>query len=400
MPRVEGIHIIDVDTHFTEPHDLWTARAPQKFAERVPQVRTVEGKKVWMVDGIAVGPAVAVSVIQPDLSKAMGIDWLGWPVEDVHQAAARLDEVRLAMMDREGIWAQIVYPNAIGFGGQQIGLVQDVELKNLIVTIYNDYMAERQAASGGRIFPMGALPYWDVDFAVKEIQRMAALGLKGVNTTSDPQDQGLPDLNARHWDPIWEACAALDLPVNFHIGASATALNFFGVNGWPSHSEEAKFAIGDSLMFMGNGRVLANLLLSGVLERHPRLKVVSVESGLGWIPFLLEALDYEVSETAPSVFDHLSMKPSDYFRRQIYGTFWFERRNLAQSIEQVGEDNVMFETDFPHPVCIYPNTAEDKLAGVAPAVQEKVLSLNAARVYNIDLPKQTLAKPQDLEVAG
>ena len=208
-------------------------------------------------------------------------------------------------------------------------MVPDPELKTLSAMIYNDYMAERQDASGGRIFPMGVLPYWDIHAAVAEAERLKGLGIRGINTTSDPQDQGLPDFNERHWDPAWEVCADLGLPVNFHIGSSATSMNWFGQYPWPSHTAEVKFAIGDSLIFMNNGRVIANMLMSGVLERFPRLQVVSVESGIGWIPFLLEALDYEASETATSVFDHLSMKPSEYFARQFSCCFWFERRNLA-----------------------------------------------------------------------
>ena len=117
--------------------------------------------------------------------------------------------------------------------------------------------------------------------------------------------------------------------------------------------------------------------------------MVSVESGIGWVPFVLEALDYQVQETAPSVMDRLSMKPSEYFRRQIYACFWFESHALVSMIENVGVDNCMFETDFPHPTCLYPDplaTVTESLAGVDRDFRYKVLSGNATRVYSLPVP--------------
>ena len=133
---------------------------------------------------------------------------------------------------------------------------------------------------------------------------------------------------------------------------------------------------------------MTNIILSGMLDRHPELKIVSVESGVGWIPFILETLDYELAENAPERFDSLQLKPSEYFKRQLYATFWFERSNgnLPALIAAVGEDNVLFETDFPHPTCLYPNPlgeVADKLAMLTPDVQRKILSDNARQLYRL-----------------
>ena len=117
--------------------------------------------------------------------------------------------------------------------------------------------------------------------------------------TSDPQDLGAPDLANRAWDPFWEVCSGLELPVHFHIGASVTGMTFYGKYPWESHADNTKLAIGGTLLFIGNARVVTNLILSGMFDRYPELKMVSVESGVGWIPFILEALDYEMSENAP-----------------------------------------------------------------------------------------------------
>jgi predicted TIM-barrel fold metal-dependent hydrolase len=143
------------------------------------------------------------------------------------------------------------------------------------------------------------------------------------------------------------------------------------------------------LLYLNNARVIGNLIFSGVLERHPTLKIVSSESGVGWIPFALDALDYQVTETAPNALAALSMNPSEYFRRQIFACFWFEGEGLLDSVRRLGFDNCMFETDFPHPTCLFPDPLT-RMAGVLEEVdyglREKLLSGNAARVYNIDVP--------------
>jgi predicted TIM-barrel fold metal-dependent hydrolase len=310
-----------------------------------------------------------------------------WGIEEVHPAAYDV-KARLELMDALGIWAHIVYPNAniVGFGGQGFANVADPEVRLLSARIYNDAMAELQAESGDRLFPMALLPWWDLDAAVAEVSRVAALGLRGVNTNSDPQNQDLPDLGERHWDPLWEACSERSLPVNFHIGSSQTQSAWFGSTPWPSYGPDQKLAIGSAMMMISNARVLANILYSGVLERHPKLRVVSVESGIGWIPFLLQALDYELTEAAPGT-DWLTMMPSEYFRRQVYSCFWFEQTDLARVIPAVGVGNVMFETDFPHPTCLYPDSMDlaKGLAELAPDVLRKVLCSNAAGLYHIPL---------------
>ena len=163
-------------------------------------------------------------------------------------------------------------------------------------------------------------------------------------------------------------------------------MNYFGTYPWPSHDDDTKLAIGGTLLFIGNACVVVNIICSGMLDRYPDLKIVSVESGTGWIPFILEALDYEMSENAPEAKARMSLLPSEYFKRQIYATTWFERTNLAQLIDSVGEDNIMFETDFPHPTCLYPaplKTAAENMRELSPAVQRKILGENGTKLYRL-----------------
>jgi predicted TIM-barrel fold metal-dependent hydrolase len=384
---LDQVKVVDADTHLTEAHDLWTKRAPARFKDRMPHVERVDGAATWVVDGEVLGRAGAGGVIDRDGVKGRSFEGLyEWEIEQAHVAAYD-PTARVELMDDIGVWAQIVFPGVVGLGGQGLAsVVEDLELRSVCLEIFNDASAELQAESRNRLLPMALLPAWDVASCVREAERAAALGLRGVNLTSDPQDLGAPDLASRDWDPLWEACASLHMPVHFHIGASLTTMNYFGTYPWPSHDDDTQLAIGGTLLFIGNARVVVNIICSGMLERFPALKIVSVESGAGWVPFILEALDYEMAENAPGLRASLSLSPSGYFKRQIYATTWFERSDLPTIVAAVGEDNIMFETDFPHPTCLYPDplkTAEENMRGLSTDAQRKILGDNAAKLYRL-----------------
>jgi predicted TIM-barrel fold metal-dependent hydrolase len=383
--RLDGLRVIDADSHLTEPHDLWTSRAPAAFRDRVPRVEAVDGRPAWVVDGVAVGLAMPASVIARDGTKARGAEFLGWSIEDTHPGAYSVPD-RLHTMDEQGIWAQIVYPNTFGFGGQGFMKVHDEEVRLLTARLFNDAMAEIQEASGGRLLPMAVIPWWDIDAAVIEVRRAAGLGLRGINTTTGPHNHGLPDLGTAHWDPLWETCVDLALPVNFHIGAADSDMAWFGSVSWPSLGMDQKLGLGSAMLYLNNAGVLANMIYSGVLERHPALQIVSVESGVGWVPFFMQALDYQLAEMTQAVADSLSIAPSEYFRRQIHACFWFERAGIANVVEVLGHERLLFETDFPHPTCTYPDgvaLALDSLAGLDEHVVAALMGGNAARLYNV-----------------
>ena len=249
------------------------------------------------------GVGSAASVIYPDGSKAAGIEFTDWQVDEVHPGCSRTKE-RLEFMDENGIWAQIVYPNVMGFAGQgraPMGAPKrepvDADLRLVSTRIFNDAMAEMQADSGGRLLPMALLPWWDIDLAVEEAERCHAVGMRGVNINSDPQLHGMQDLGGEYWTPLWELCSDKGLPVNFHIGASDSTMSWYGETPWPSLQPEEKLAVGGTMMFISNAKVILNLITSGLLERFPKLNFVSVESGIGWIPFVLETLDYSLAES-------------------------------------------------------------------------------------------------------
>jgi predicted TIM-barrel fold metal-dependent hydrolase len=332
-----------------------------------------------MSDSALAGPGAA-SVIAKDGSVCEDwATWQSWYVDDVHPACSQ-PKARVALMDQMGVWAQVVYPNIMGFGGHKAMKI-DAESRHAAVQIYNDALCDMQRESGERLFGMALLPWWDVKASVAELKRCAAMGLRGININPTPHAHGLPDLADHHWNPLWEACEANRLPVNFHIGASEDSMNWFWNSGWPSLPPMSKLAMGGVMLFMDQCVNIANLLVSDLFDRFPTLQVVSVESGIGWLPYLLESQTYGARRRGGH-----SLTPKEYFRRNMAACFWYERDDIENVIRRLGEDNIMFETDFPHPGGMYPGAYDylrDSLAGADPALLKKVTSTNAARIYNI-----------------
>lgn len=373
--------VIDVDSHWTEPRDLWTSRAPAALKDRALRVeRTPEGAERWIVEDGQVMGQVGYASIRPDGSKSKAMVAFD-TFDEVHPGAIEVP-ARLAYMDEHGLSMQIVYPNILGFAGNLLMRVEDEAHRNFCATAYNDACSEMQAESSGRLFPQAMLPFWNVPAAVRELERCQdELGLTGFVITDCTNEWGLPPLHDASFDPLWAAAQSRGMPVNFHIGGGGVPMRLWG-SDW---SMGRVFAALSTMAQMGNVVCITNLIYSGLLDRFPSLKFVSVESGVGWIPFLLESLDYQYDENGV---EDLKLRPSEYFRRQIYGSYWFER-DLGPALERLGEDNLMFETDFPHATCLYPGVQDQiraSTANLAPSVQRKLLYETAARVYQLELP--------------
>lgn len=216
------------------------------------------------------------------------------------------------------------------------------------------------------------------------------MGHKGILFTGEPQSLGQPLLGDEHWNPLWEVACELDQPISFHIGSG----NMTG--GLPKekvakYGKMAAFAELSVEVFLRNGVQLSDLLVSGVLARYPSIKFVSVESGIGWIPFALEALDYQfLGNRVPEERPDLDMLPSEYFARNVYACYWFEQVAPRRLIDKVGVDKIMFETDFPHPTSLFGQEVHDRiregLDDCEADVRRKILWGNAQKLYKVDGP--------------
>ncbi len=381
--------VIDVDTHLSEPPDVWTARVSKKWGDRVPHViKDPRGgpKEFWAIGDKPVMPTGITAMAGFDGWIPDFPDTLADAVPAAHDAKARLEH-----MDREGIYAQVIYPNVGGFGSSRFLELEEPELMLECVRAYNDFLIEWCAADSQRLLPIMATPFWDVAASVKEIERCAAAGHRGVLFGSQPDVFGQPHLVDNHWDPVWAAAQAAELPISFHIGSGDVSDL---LSGGPGLGLRTGMARASTQLFLENVKCISDVIFGGVCHRFPKLDFVSVESGVRWLLFAIEALDWQwLNNGVSSEHPEYDLLPSEYFRRQIYGCFWFEGEGVKKAIE-IFPDNIMYETDFPHPTSMSPgpkSTAEhprvyaDRVLGDLPEdMIRKVVHANAARVYHLD----------------
>ncbi|HMP56270.1 MAG TPA: amidohydrolase family protein [Novosphingobium sp.] len=378
-PSLQGIRIVDTDTHITEAPDLFTSRAPAALKDRMPVVKRINGTDRWFVGDRDFG-TLGGNVIRADNNKLLGR--LAFPrLEQAHPGGHVLKD-RLQAMDDMGIYAQICYQNS---GVTQAGSLMslgDPELAETIIRIYNDASVEFQQESGQRVFNMAHLPFWNQDALMAEARRCIDMGLKGFVLPDTPERVGVPSFMSDYWTPFLEMCDATGTPLNFHLNAAIDPNTLT----WDGFAFEQTLSVVATMFSIGNAATLGNWMVSGRLDRHPNLKIGLIESGMGWVPFAVEALEHQFQEMLPIKRDVLKKRPWDYFRDHFMCTFWFEKIGPKHLLDVIGVDNVMFETDFPHPTSLYPGVQEhlvDVLGGYDFETKKKVLEGNAVRFYNL-----------------
>ena len=383
--------IIDADTHVTEPVDLWTSRLSKKWGDRVPHVAY---NADWDRDCWIVGNRV--------LHPVGFYNWAGWN-QHLPSFPGTLEEsnpagwdpkARLAMMDEHGIHAQVLFPNTIGFEPQAFLGLGDPELTLDCVRAYNDFQTEFASASRDRLVPISVLPFWDVDACVAEMLRCHEMGHTGALWAAKLEKLGYQRINSHHWDPVYAAAQDLEMSLSLHIGIGAfTNADLEFRKGYRDNFKVTAYIVGSVGGIASNMESIATLVVSDVFDRFPRLQIVSVESGFGYLPYLLEALDWEWKNSSGPL-QHASRRlPSEKFLTNMWATFWFERDSLAilNYRPELG-DRLMFETDFPHPGCLYPGPASAsespsvmaaRVEGLPDDIIRKIFYDNAAKLFKL-----------------
>lgn len=392
MPSIaERIKVIDADSHISEPENLWTNRvSTKKWGEMVPHVQfdpTINEDR-WFMGGKPFMPTAGAAMAgwkEPPPKHPPSLQ------EADHGSFNALE--RLKRMDEYGIWAQVIYPNVGGFGAGNFISLTDEELRIECVRAYNDFLIDWCSTDLKRFIPIMAMPFWDVNLCVKEIERCAKNGHKGILMTNQPYVWGFPRITERHWDPMWNIAQDLGLTINFHIGSGdLTQIRNANVD----NGRQAAYAKITAQLFLDNSNAVMDIILGGLCHRFPKLNFVSVESGIGWVPFILEAMDWQwLNSGCREEHPEMDLLPSEYFKRQVYACFWFEQASALKAIEAIGADNFLYETDFPHPtsmspgpnsVAVYPKDfIEENLGGLAESDLRKVLQTNAARLYHLEV---------------
>ncbi len=381
-PLFEGIKIVDCDTHLTEAPDLFTSRAPAKFKDKVPHMRRDDdGVDRWYCCDRNFG-TTGGHVIRKDKNKLLGR--LAFPTIEESDPAGWDAKARVAMMDDMGIWAHICFQNSGVTQPGSLMALGDNDLAVTILQIYNDASRDVQEESGQRVFNMAHLPYWDRDAMVAEAKRCLDIGLKGFVLPDKPENITGKGFADDWWAPVLEMCNDTGTSINFHINAAIDPSTVI----WEGFDFQQKLTIFPIMHSLACSATLGNWMVSGMLDRYPKLKIGLIEAGMGWVPFVLEMLEHQFDEMLPNHATRLNKRPWEYFQDNFWTSFWFERLGPKTQLDVLGVDKVMFQTDFPHPTSIYPDVQSrlvEQLGDKPYDVRKKVLQDNASTLYNLGL---------------
>lgn len=412
MAITDTLRVIDADTHVLEPYDLWTSRmSATKWGDRIPHVVWSDEMQteIWLSHDrmMGFGSAWAAHAGSDHWYPYLNKRW----ADAMESTPGAIDPaLRLQVMDDYGIYAELLYPNVLLFGGDLIAdpftrraQIEDSAFYTECTRAYNDFLTDYTSTDPSRFVPIAMLPFWDVEASIAEMQRAVGNGHKGVVFPQFPEFHGQPMLSDRHWDRLWAAVQEAGIAVNFHVGSGGAsqplqivADDFLPENaGKSGKGGGANATATTGTSFIENSRTIAALTCGGICDRFPRLKFVSVESGAGWIPFVLQSLDWIWKNSAARIEHPSYLLPSEFFRRQMYACFFFEEGGpLDATIEFLGADTLLYETDFPHPASMAPGPTtsavkpkeyiETKLGHLPEATLRKLLHDNAASLYHLE----------------
>jgi predicted TIM-barrel fold metal-dependent hydrolase len=342
--------LISADSHCGFDRDAFTSRmSADKWGERIPQVKEVEedGRKVhrWCVYGKPRGDNVG------NCPALMGDPFPTYPQrwEDV-PALGYDPHQRLKALDEDGIGAEVLFPNPPG--GTFFEL-DDPEFELDVVRAYNDALAEWTRVSD-RYFPVTIIPFLSDPMTIRrEIERATTAGHRGINLQGETPGS-LPHLTDPYWDPVWDACQSLEVPVHFHGSCGVMAGR--STRFWSGYSPRQAHSAMTSTSATTPAQIIPHLVFAGITERFPRLKFVFAEAGIGGLNYILAACDHEW-ECRHLWTEGLSTRPSEAVRRQMFTNFWFETEGIKLR-HDIGIDNLMWESDFPHVASFYPRSWE------------------------------------------
>ncbi len=387
--------IISVDDHVIEPPHLFERWLPKKFHDRGPKpVRTGIGELRFVGNGYILSddpdgpPADWFFYEELKYPYKRNIAAVGFDRDDMTLEGITYEEMRpgcydpkerLKDMDLNHVEASLCFPTFPRFCGQTFAEAKDMEVAEACVRAYNDWMVEEWCGdSGGRLIPLCIIPLWDPQLAAAEIHRNAARGVKAVTFSEMPSKLGFPSIHTEHWDPFFAACNETGTVINMHIGSSSSM---------PAGSPDAPVAVQATLSFNNAMASMSDWLFSGKLIQFPDLVLAYSEGQIGWIPYIIERADdvWREHRAWGGVKDLIPEPPSTYFRKHMYGCFFRDRHGVA-SLNEIGVDNVTFETDYPHVDSTWPDTkklAEEHFAELDDDVIFKIVRGNAIRMLGL-----------------
>ncbi|HZQ57501.1 MAG TPA: amidohydrolase family protein [Acidimicrobiales bacterium] len=375
-----GVPVVDADGHILEPRDLWERELPAKFRDATIKVTWNEATQTedeW-VNGALLFPGLATTNGWARLPRSVRDNPVGLRWEDLTPAGLHGKD-RVAELDREGIDVAVLYPS-LGLG---IGGLTDPEHAVLACRIYNDWLASYCAEGPGRLIGIGAIPMQDPAAAAREAERcVRELQFRGVVIRPNPCGELFA--HDRAYDPLWEVLQGLGVPAGFH---PAGFPDTFGAAQTYGPLWRGMTPLGKVLNFMIDVVTTFTMLIaSGTLDRFPSLKLIVLESGVGWLPWWLDKMDHwnEARLPGPSI----ELRPSDYVRRQVWVSGDPDETSFPLAAQVAPADRLVWASDFPHLDILESEpsaTAElyEHLGALPAAVAEGILGRNACELYGL-----------------
>lgn len=353
--------LISVDSHVFFTDEWVTARMPERL-----RAKYVAANKQFRDDGVA-----ARGGWEPNINDLF--DEVAWSDPGHFEPNEKLKS-----MDRDGVFAEVIFP--------EVGAAKVCSPKYMgddwqeALSCYNDAMADFASVNPERLWCAFQLLPFDIDKSVAEVERLAKRGARCVQLPPFPTEVGLKDYFDSHYDRLWAACQDTGMTVLNHLDTNNHYMDLIKRDP----TEQRAIAMGMPPFQMAE--TIAFWMLTGTLERFPKLKVVFVEPGLGWLPFLFDViLDGRIKQ-GHYKFPHLTMLPSEYFKRQCGATFMYEPHGLKVAYDYFGPDVLMWSTDFPHPATSWPHSIDHinkqfGAAGIRGEDLNKILSGNGIRLF-------------------
>ena len=371
-----GFRVLDSDMHIIEPTDLWQRHIDPEFRDRAPL-----GLNEWVGDLRMVDPEGKPWGRAPIATRGQhtssGHDYAKNQVRyKPYEVRGWTADVQLGAMDEEGIDVAVLYPTR-GLFALTIPDI-DPRLASAVARAYNDWLCDFCQADSSRLIGAGMISPFGVEDAVSEARRCVnELGFRGVFLRPN-------EVNGRNWhdpyyEPLWSTLEELEVPLGFHE-ASGPALRQIGEQFGGNIMLRHLFCHPGEQMLAA-----ASFCGGGILERHPNLRVAFLEGNCSWLTFLMWRFD-EVWERLGDIYaPELTMPPSEYFKRQCFASVEPDEVPVKYVIDYIGNDRLVFSTDFPHPDSKFPNSVEELLhLPITEDDKRKILWDNCARYYGID----------------
>lgn len=359
--------IISVDSHANIPEERVLEQLPERFRSEY-----VEAQEAALQRMLAGNPQKQKKASAPFPNMGKGAPWAAAGRPGAYDPVERLKD-----MDTDGVDAEILYTE-VGAGASFYSLGGEACLAAF--QAFNRAASDWASIDAKRLLPVYILPLHDIDAAVAEVTRIAQEGGRALQLPIYPTEIGLEPYWDERYEPLWGAIQEVGIPVSQHVGSNSYLGDLMQSDPTPAKG------LFQSLPPIFMAEVLGTWVVTGILERFPNLRVVMVESGLGWIPYYLQRLDRMQSRHGWNTFEGMiKEKPSVYWYRQMAATFEEDEYGI-ENRGAIGVENLMWATDYPHPDCTWPDSQKvlrRHFVGVPDDEMRLMVAGNAARLYNL-----------------